>query len=78
MTEKPDDKSGPDGELRGWPFVGSIAVAFGLGGAYVVWKHYKHHVLFPWLGPDMWIVYAIAVAGVLTWGIVTRFGTRKR
>jgi hypothetical protein len=44
----------------------------------VAWKYYKHHVLFPELGPDIWIVYAIAVVGFVTWGVATRFGTKKR
>jgi hypothetical protein len=80
MTNKPDDKgSVEDEELRGWPFLGAIAVFVLLGSAYVAWKYYKHHVLLPQLlGPDMWVPYAAAFAGLMVWGIVTRFGSRGR
>ncbi len=79
MTDKPDEEPAePNEELRGWPFAGAIALVAVLGVAYVVWKYFKHHVLFPQLGPDMCMWYAIAVAGLLVWGVATRFGTRKR
>ncbi len=79
MTEKPSDKvPDPDEELSGWHFVGTIALVAFLGCAYVLWKYYKHHVVFPELGPNMWIMYAVGVVALLTWGIATRFGTKKR
>jgi TRAP-type C4-dicarboxylate transport system permease small subunit len=68
----------PPAQLRGWRFVGATVLAVVLGTAYVTWKYYKHHVIFPELGPNMWIVYAIGVAGLVAWGIRTRFGTKKR
>jgi hypothetical protein len=79
MTNGPDEeRASPAGELRGWSFARAIALTVVLGGAYVVWKYFKHTVLFPRLGTGMWMFYAIAVTALLGWGIGTRFGTRKR
>ena len=78
MTSNLDDKPTEEKpELRGWSFFGAIALTVVLGGGYVVWKYYKHHVLFPSLGPDMWVIYAVGAAGLLAWGVATRFGTRR-
>ncbi len=77
MASNLDDEPTKKEELRGWSFVGAIVLTAVLGGAYVVWKYYKHHVLFPELGPDMWVIYAVGVVGLLTWGIATRFGTKR-
>lgn len=78
MTQRADDKPPQAPELRGSRFLGATILAAVLGSVYLVWKYYKHHVLFPQLGPDMWIAYAVVVAGVFGWGVATRFGTKRR
>jgi hypothetical protein len=78
MTSHLDDKPTQEPpELRGWSFFGAIVLATVLGGGYVLWKYYKHHVLFPSLGTDMWVIYALGVAGFWAWGVATRFGTKR-
>lgn len=79
MTDQSDEKAaGQAGHLRGWSFVGAVVMAAVLGVAYVAWKYYKHHVLLPeLLGPHMWVIYAVGVAGLFVWGVATRFGTKR-
>ena len=69
MTHTPgDDSRDRVTELRGWRLVGATILAVVLGAAYVTWKYYKHHVIFPELGPNMWILYAVIVAVLVTLG----------
>jgi hypothetical protein len=78
VRHESDDPGGKIQELRGWPFAGAIILTVALGGAYLTWRYYKHHVLLPELGRDTWVFYAVAIACVLVWGIATRFGTKRR
>jgi hypothetical protein len=79
VTHDDDSASGREtDELRGWPYVRAVILTAVLGGAYVMWKYYKHHVLLPDLGQSAWVFYAVGVAGILIWGIATRFGTKRR
>jgi drug/metabolite transporter (DMT)-like permease len=70
----------PDGRdgLHGGDLIKGAILFLSLGVAFVVWKFFKHnwladHGYLPEGMRDYWMVYAVVVAGLLVWGVATRF-----
>jgi hypothetical protein len=74
MAMTPDDRAG----LHGFDLIKGTVLLLAMGVAFVAWKFLKHnwladHGFLPEGMRDYWMVYAVVVAGLLVWGVATRF-----